>query len=277
MRSDRRSLDLSVPSSKVAMSRRPGNAARRLADGGSFPFAGPGHKKSQKSRLLSVGLVIVGAFLLIGYVYKNAGGSTLKKEASISIVGGSCTSDVQRAIPVLKNAYGDSMNKVLHVGPDTCSVVSELLKEDVSEAWGVEPYDLDDPDGDCRSLVRKGFVRAADIKFPLPYRPKSFSHVIISDALDYLSPKYINMTLIELTRVSKDGLVIFTGFPGHYKIKGPEQSKFGRMAKPRSPSWWQKYFLQTNLEEDEAATKKFDEASKKSLFKSSCQIFHLSA
>lgn len=122
-----------------------------------------------------------------------------------------CTLEVLRAIPVLKNTYGDSMSKVLHVGPDTCSVVSNLLKEDVPEAWGIEPYDLDDPDGECRSLVRKGFVRAADVKFSLPYRPKSFSLVIVSDALDYLSPKYINTTLIELTRVSKDGLVIFTG------------------------------------------------------------------
>jgi len=119
--------------------------------------------------------------------------------------------EVQQAIPILKNAYGASMNKVLHVGPETCSVVSKLLKEDVSEAWGVEPYDLDDPDSSCRSLVRKGFVRVADIKFPLPYKSKSFSLVIISDALDYLSPKYVNKTLLELTRVSKDGLVVFTG------------------------------------------------------------------
>lgn len=103
------------------------------------------------------------------------------------------------------------MHKVLHVGPDTCSVVSKLLKEEETAAWGVEPYDIEDADSSCRALVHKGIVRVADIKFPLPYRPKSFSLVIISDALDYLSPRYLNKTLPDLARVSADGLVVFTG------------------------------------------------------------------
>lgn len=103
------------------------------------------------------------------------------------------------------------MHKVLHVGPDTCPVVSKLLKEEDTEAWGVEPYELDDTDASCKSLVRKGIVRVADIKFSLPYRPKSFSVVIVSDALEYLSPKYLNKTLPELMRVSADGVVIFSG------------------------------------------------------------------
>lgn len=123
----------------------------------------------------------------------------------------SCTSEVQSAIPVLRKAYGDNMRKVLHVGPDTCSVVSKLLEEDDTEAWGVEPYDIEDADGRCKALVRKGIVRVADIKFPLPYRAKSFSLVIVSDALEYLSPRYLNKTLPNLARVSADGLVIFTG------------------------------------------------------------------
>lgn len=125
--------------------------------------------------------------------------------------GVSCTLEVQRALPVLKKAYGDSMHKILHVGPDSCSVVSQLLKEEDTEAWGVEPYDLDDADANCKSLVRKGIVRVADIKFPLAYRAKSFSLVIVSDAVDYLSPKYLNKTLPELARVSADGLVILAG------------------------------------------------------------------
>jgi hypothetical protein len=103
------------------------------------------------------------------------------------------------------------MRKVLHVGPDTCYVVSKLLKEEVTEAWGVEPYDIEDADGNCKNLVRKGIVRVADVKLPLPYRAKSFSLVIVSDALDHLSPKYLNKTLLEFARVSADGLVIFTG------------------------------------------------------------------
>lgn len=110
--------------------------------------------------------------------------------------------------------YGESVRRVLHVGPDTCSVVSELLKDEEIEAWGVEPYDMDDVSQNCKSLVRRGTVRVADIKFPLPYRENSFSLVIVSDAVDYLSPKSLNKTLPELARVSSDGLVMFTGkFP----------------------------------------------------------------
>ena len=90
-------------------------------------------------------------------------------------------------------------------------MVSKFLREGETEAWGVEPYDLDDADRNCKALVQKGIIRVADIKFPLPYRVKSFSHVIVSDALDYLSPKYINKTLPELARVSSDGIIIFTG------------------------------------------------------------------
>lgn len=103
------------------------------------------------------------------------------------------------------------MHKVLHVGPDTCSVVARLLEEDDTEAWGLEPYDIEEADRTCKRMVHRGIVRVSDIKFPLPYRAKSFSLVIVSDALDYLSPKYLNRTLPELARVSSDGLVIFTG------------------------------------------------------------------
>ncbi|XP_035545501.1 uncharacterized protein LOC108982094 [Juglans regia] len=83
------------------------------------------------------------------------------------------------------------------------------LKEE-TEAWGVKPYDIKDADTNCKALVRKGVVRVADIKFPLPYRPKSFSLVIVSDALDYLSPRYLNETLPDLARVLADGFAIFT-------------------------------------------------------------------
>lgn len=123
----------------------------------------------------------------------------------------SCTAELQQAIPVLKKAYGDSMHKVLHIGPDTCTVVSKLFNEEETEAWGVEPYDVEDADASCKALVRIGIVRVADIKYPLPYRPKSFSVVIVSDSLDYLSERYLNKTLPDLARVSVNGLVIFTG------------------------------------------------------------------
>lgn len=41
------------------MSRRPGNPARRFADGGSLPFVGSMHSKSRSSPLLSIGLLVV--------------------------------------------------------------------------------------------------------------------------------------------------------------------------------------------------------------------------
>lgn len=86
-----------------------------------------------------------------------------------------------------------------------------LCSGENTEAWGVEPYELEDADSTCKSLVRKGFVRVADIKFPLPYRPKSFDLVVVSDALDYLTPRYLNRTLPDLARISNDGLVVFAG------------------------------------------------------------------
>jgi len=154
-------------------------------------------------------------------------------------------------------------------------VVSTLLKEEETEAWGVEPYDVEDADSHCKSLLHKGLVRVADIKFPLPYRSKSFSLVIVSDALDYLSPKYLNKTVPELARVASDGLLLFAGNPGKQKAKVAELSKFGRPAKMRSSSWWNRFFSQTNLEENEAASKKFEKAASKISYTPACQVFHL--
>ncbi|KAL7236229.1 hypothetical protein ACSBR1_019482 [Camellia fascicularis] len=138
------------------------------------------------------------------------------------------------------------MRKVLHIGPETCTVASELLKEQDTEAWGVEPYELDDADSNCKSLVHKGIVRVADIKFPLPYRSKSFSVVVVSDTLDYLSPRYLNKTLLELAR-----------------------------AKLRSSTWWIRFLLKTSIEENEAATKKFEQVATKISYKPACEVFHL--
>ena len=258
------------------MSRRPVNPSRRLGDGGSIPFVASIQSKSQNSPLLSIGLVIVGAILLIGYCYSNSGGASGGiKDVSKLEGGASCSSEVLQALPVLKKSYGDSLHKVLHVGPDSCSVLSSLLEEEDTEAWGIEPYELDDVGAKCKSLVRKGIVRVADIKFSLPYRAKSFSLVIVSDALDYLSPRYLNKTLPELVRVSADGVVIFTGYPGQQKTRGEEVAKFGRPAKLRSSSWWIRFFVQTSLDENDTAGKKYEQASTKKAYKPACQVFHL--
>ncbi|XP_059624056.1 probable pectin methylesterase CGR2 [Cornus florida] len=260
------------------MSRRHANLTRRFVGNGGAPFGAIFHPKSRASPLLSIVLVFLGAVLLVGCYYSGSGVFGGDKEAVSKVEGDfTCTLEVQKAIPILKKAYGDSMRRVLHVGPDTCWVLSKLLKEEETEAWGVEPYDIEDADGKCKSLVREGIVRVADLKFPLPYRAKSFSLVIVSDALDYLSPKYLNKTLPDLARVSSDGLVIFTGHPGQQRAKVAELSKFGRPAKMRSSSWWIRYFVQTSLEENEAAIKKFEQAATKSSYKPSCQVFHLNS
>ncbi|XP_071704310.1 probable pectin methylesterase CGR3 [Rutidosis leptorrhynchoides] len=257
------------------MSRRPGNhPTRRFTRSGSTIF----HQKTSSSPILSVTFVLLGSFLFIAYFYRSSWNTSIsidKKQVSIFQSDFSCIFDVQQAIPVLKKTYGDSMHRVLHVGPDSCSVVSRLIKEHETEAWGVEPYDIEDADMDCRGLVHKGFVRVADIKFPLPYRAKSFSLVIISDAVDYLSTKYLNKTISELARISTQNLVIFTGYPVHSKARVSQQTKFGRPGKTRSTTWWARFFVQTSLEENETALKKFNQAASEISYKPTCQIFHL--
>ncbi|XP_031114511.1 probable pectin methylesterase CGR2 [Ipomoea triloba] len=254
------------------MSRRPGNPSRRFGGGGSL--GGILHPKPRASPLVSI-LLVLGVVAVVVYFYRDSSGGINK--VALSRIDGemTCTSEVSRTLAYLNKAYGDSMHRVLHVGPDSCSVVSKLLKEEETEAWGVEPYDIEDADVNCKSLVHRGVVRVADIKFPLPYRPKSFSLTVVSDATDYLSPRYLNKTLPELARVSSDSLIIFTGSPGQSKAKVTELSKFGRPAKMRSSTWWSRFFNQISLEENEAANKKFQQAVTKDGYKPKCQIFHL--
>uniref|UniRef100_A0A7N0ZWT4 S-adenosyl-L-methionine-dependent methyltransferase n=2 Tax=Kalanchoe fedtschenkoi TaxID=63787 RepID=A0A7N0ZWT4_KALFE len=260
------------------MSRRPVSLARQIVERSRNSVANSMHSRTQQSRLLSVGLLLLGAILLICYAYSASGRSGNHNQALDRLLEGdsSCAADFLRALPILKKVYGNSMHKILHVGPDTCSVVSILLKEDDSEAWGVEPYNLDDTtSAHCKRLVRQGIVRVADIKYPLPYRAQSFSLVIISDVVDYLSPRYLNTTLIELTRVAADGVVIFAGYPGQHRAKLVKMSKFGRPAKLRSATWWIRFFNQYKFEENDSAMKKFEQTSNKRGFKPSCHVFNL--
>nr|BAJ87107.1 predicted protein [Hordeum vulgare subsp. vulgare] len=265
------------------MSRRAVNPGRRASDGGLPTVASLLHHKSRSPSVLTIALLLLGVIILIVYFNSGSGGLqipsfgvTVTSREAVSRAEGSCTSEVIQALPYLKKAYGSAMQKVLHVGPDSCTVVSNLLKEG-KEAWGVEPYDLEDADSSCKSLVRKGFVRLSDIKFSLPYRPDSFNLVVVSDALDYLTPRYLNKTLPDLARVSTDGLVIFAGNPGQQKAKVSELPKFGRPAKLRSNSWWTRYFIQTGLTENEGPLKKFEQAASKGNYEPDCQIFHLSS
>lgn len=50
---------------------------------------------------------------------------------------------------------------------------------------------------------------------------------------------------------------------------------FVMQAKFRSSSWWIRFFIQTSLEENEAANKKFEQAAKKQSYRPACQVFHL--
>ena len=114
----------------------------------------------------------------------------------------------------------------------------------------------------------------ADIKFPLRYRAKSFSLLVVSDALDYLSLKYLNKTIPEFSRVSTNGLVIFVGYLGKQRAKLPDLSKFGSPAKMQSSSWWICFFIQTSLEENDVTTKEFEVAATKHSYQPSYQVFH---
>ncbi|KAF2948354.1 hypothetical protein DAI22_01g030300 [Oryza sativa Japonica Group] len=220
------------------MSRRSVNPSRRVADGGLPSVGGLLHPKSRSPPVLTIALVVLGVIILIAY-FNSGSGVTVTSREAVSRSEGSCTPEVMQALPYLKKAYGNELHKVLHVGPDSCTVVSNLLKEGKVEAWGVEPYDLEDTDSSCKSLVRKGFVH--------------------------------------LARISTDGLVIFAGNPGQQKAKVSELPKFGRPAKLRSSSWWSRYFIQTGLRENEGPLKKFEQAASKNKYKPDCQIFHLSS
>ncbi|CAK9175269.1 unnamed protein product [Ilex paraguariensis] len=222
------------------MSRRP-NTSRRVPNGGGIPFVSSFHPKSRPSPILSLVLLVVDAILIIGYIYSVSGGTARNAEALSKL------EEVQRAFPILKKAYGNRMRRVLHM---TMVATARLL---------------------CAKALC-----VADIRFPLPYRAKSFSLVIVSDALDYLFPKYLNKTLSELARVSADGFFfIFSvlGYPGQHRAKVAELAKFGQIAELILVD---KVFLfRPAYKKMKPATKKFEQAATKMLYKPACQVFHL--
>ncbi len=105
--------------------------------------------------------------------------------------------------------YGKTMHRLLHIGPGTCGVVSKLLKEGGSEAWGIQPFKMKEPvHKTCHNLLHKGFIRIADANRPLPYRSRSFSFVLVTDTLDVMKVRELNTTLNELSRLSAHSLVV---------------------------------------------------------------------
>nr|XP_033516312.1 probable pectin methylesterase CGR3 [Nicotiana tomentosiformis] len=112
------------------------------------------------------------------------------------------------------------MRKMLHVGPESCSAASKLLKEEDTEAWGFEPYGLDETDCNCKALVHKAILLAANIKFLLPYL-SNFKVVLSCHSVGcsgLMISKISNKTLPELARVAADGLVILPGYLGHQRL-----------------------------------------------------------
>ncbi|KAL2488777.1 Uncharacterized protein Fot_42069 [Forsythia ovata] len=67
-----RTLQSNAHYNSKTMSRRP-NSTCRLSDSGGIPFMGSLHSKSHSSPLLSVGLLAVGALLIVGYIYHGSG------------------------------------------------------------------------------------------------------------------------------------------------------------------------------------------------------------
>ncbi|GFQ07672.1 uncharacterized protein at3g49720 [Phtheirospermum japonicum] len=61
---------------------------------------------------------------------------------------------------------------------------------------------------------------------------------------------------------------------GKQKAKVAELSKFGRLAKMQSSSWWIRFFIQSNLEGNESAIKKFEQAAAKKSYVFVCQVLH---
>ena len=123
-----------------------------------------------------------------------------------------CTAGVCGAIDVLQDMYGKTMHRLLHIGPGTCGVISKLLKESNSEVWGVQPFKMKEPVHKiCHDLLRKGLIRVAEINRPLPYRSRSFSFVLVTDTLDMMKKRDLNVTLPELSRLSAHDLVVVIG------------------------------------------------------------------
>ncbi|KAE8658797.1 Chaperone DnaJ-domain superfamily protein isoform 1 [Hibiscus syriacus] len=106
------------------MSRRPVNPSRRYGDAGSgaalFSLS-----KSRSPPFIPIILTVLGVLLIVAYFHSGSG-SGLKSLVSRVEGDFSCIFEVVRAIPTLKKAYGGGIQKVLHVGPDSCSWLQSL-------------------------------------------------------------------------------------------------------------------------------------------------------
>lgn len=289
------------------MPRRPANLTpRRLAESGmsdSFNSAAA-PLKSKTSPLFSACLVFLGVIILLCYAFSNStfhhsSKKDIGKSAREAHHGGAiketftediedeegdfssrpeCRTAVCQALPLLQEIYGETMNRVLYVGPSTCGVVLKLLKEGNVEAWGVQPSDPIPPvHSVCENLIRKGLIRVADVSQPLHYRSHSFSFVLASGVVDSMTSKQLNITLRELARVSSENIVLFINGRAVRRIQDPsgEKNEAVKLLKPRSKLWWQHRFQNIGLQESEEETKRFDSLKLEKSYSFNHHVFHL--
>ncbi|KAH7315952.1 hypothetical protein KP509_21G072000 [Ceratopteris richardii] len=274
------------------MPRRPANVTpRRLAESGfadSFSSV-TAPLKSKTSPLVSVCLVLLGVIILLTYSFSSSG--KFARDRSLSEAGmlisfeeekeefasrPECRTAVCHVAQYLQRVYGDSMNRVLHIGPSSCGVVLKLLKEEKLEAWGILPFDPKPPvHSVCENLIRKGLIRVADVAQPLCYKSRSFSLVLANDIVDTMTSRQLNVTLRELARVSSDSVVLLINTNAIQKLQeaSEEGTRPVKVLKPRSRLWWQHRFQMLGLKESEEATKRFNTLMRQKL--AGYHIFHL--
>ncbi|XP_002960138.2 uncharacterized protein At3g49720 [Selaginella moellendorffii] len=179
------------------------------------------------------------------------------------------------ALPLLQEVYGKHMKAVLHIGPQTCNVVARLLQDEGGQAWGVEPSEMTNPSSVCKSLVKKGLVRIADVHRGLPYRSKSFSLVLASNTLEHLTSRQLNRTLPELARLTSHAIVAFISSQPSQVSSARQLQAALKSIKSHNRTWWSRKFETAGLDEDEEMSKGFASLQLQRSYRSSDYIFHL--
>ncbi|OAE19982.1 hypothetical protein AXG93_3049s1000 [Marchantia polymorpha subsp. ruderalis] len=267
--------------SMSVMARRLGGVTpRRDTEDIELGSAEPTEPKSASSPFITVVLLLVGIILITSYSNYTPGSGNVHistddddDDAANRV---ECPINVCGAIPILKQLYGEIMGRSLHMGPESCGVVSKL-REEGNEVWGIQPhtYVMHGPlHTMCRELIKKGVVRIGDPS-RIPYRAKSFSFVLVTGTLEPMNSKELNQTLRYLARVTTHRLVVIVGDGGDGAGRANVAGKVQKTPKPRSRSWWQRRLQGVGLEEDEDLARRFQTLQAATTFKTSSNIFHL--
>eukprot|EP00246_Nothoceros_aenigmaticus_P006996 TRINITY_DN2052_c0_g1_i2.p1 TRINITY_DN2052_c0_g1~~TRINITY_DN2052_c0_g1_i2.p1 ORF type:complete len:374 (-),score=52.23 TRINITY_DN2052_c0_g1_i2:720-1814(-) len=191
--------------------------------------------------------------------------------AGIHALESQCPPSLCQAIPLLLELYGKAMHRVLHIGRGSCAIVHELLKEDNTEVWGLEPEEVKSPmNPTCENFLKKSRIRVAEPGHQLPYRPASFSIILISDVLDKLTPSILRASLKEYARIASRNLIVVVD-------SKPKQLKSaqGKLLKPRYKAYWIRKFSESGLTIDKEKTQRFEHLQQEKSFKTDRTFFHL--